>query len=1079
MREKRTDCLDIKQQIALSGGPPLPDEAFRIPQEFNSRSFGTTKWLSQCDYQETWYASSPPAGSTRSGSNAANTKRDLRRTRYLPVDHDTQAGLSPTGVKDAAEESRRRTHGFVSAQSQSAVHPSSSTMDPTEDISSVFKKEGQFADNPRQARTHHSTSVANTSLGPLFEIGHSGIPAKNYRNMAVGLSAGSGAVAKASLRSCYRKQTPSERLLAALPWRTRIFFTSPSRRKADLSHVAVRHWDNTSKIQKTGRSSSVLIRDLGLPSNGEKHGTRTLSDILSRYLVTRSICEQKAISQLHDVETARALRSAGYSVDDVLRWSRILTSSDLDRAVLEAAVISKGCTSFHRPDLPTFLLMFILRARYLGANTLKHLLNYIWAQYVGDTTPAATARMNDEHTSLILIVRLLRHARVVWPNALEDIASLATRLLGDESKQVASLGRQRTQRLSHVYNRLLALFAEPTSLRTFQSIAIQQRAQLHLVRKMTTFRPHLPLTREGFQALIRVQLAHRKTEPERKWARSKSLAWPPWKEDLLGIDADSDNPGKTSRAADVLSRMTEAGYTHLHWEQTARILAGWDTDDSPTIQTRTFVKRAPILRSVDIKLAVERSSAKQHEIWAARIWATRTVKEAWACFTSYDKSTTGEYALGPYHAMLERLLNSQKNRFDQDDGYASIVPGDGKETWAEPKSSHYFLYVPSHPPSVSDFFDKMTERGLKPPSYMLVGLLDRAETLAEGMKYVNAGELLQHQKNVLLGNTEASGKRIRKVMDNVTNRVIAAFIRFLCRVEATPGISFALPKTSGSHEATLGQRRTTDPFLYARNFVSALRPSYRPIWYALLEGFYRQISGSQPLEVCRLWGGFLNQLHDMDAYGINIDSDGFRSIGDILEEVILCDPLILPNRELGLFPKADCRLSCGWLCKSLFNAMSYGGSVQSKHDVARTTCWLPLNHSNLIDIPNPAVLHRTIRILGMGQDSASILTLLRWMHCFAAELGPVADELANGQKLTHRAIVAARYFLEKYWQYDSLDQWAAMRIDWRAEQRDMVLEAKAIIDQHANDWGGWATDVELYQYHHVNKVKARRLRASL
>jgi hypothetical protein len=880
--------------------------------------------------------------------------------------------------------------------------------------------------------------------------------------------------------------TPSDRLLAALPPDVRRAFAPPIWNKSDLSHVAIRHWENMSKRERVGKYLLARKRNLRLQPNREEPTKHTpLSLILSQYLAEKRVSEEKALSKLHGVQTMQVLRQRGYSVDDVVIWSRILSCSDPDQVVLDFVAMADDLSTYGGSRLPTFLLMLILRTRSLKAPSLRLLLNYIWAHYAGrisESTSSAAPGMISLQTAMIMIVRLLRHARRAWPRGLEEIAALATKLIDREPEGILDLSHERIQGFSHLYNRLLSLLAQPASLRPIFSVTIQQRAQFCLVRKMTTFEPHLPVTREGFRALTKVQLAHKKTEAEREWARSKALSWPPWKEALLGIELDSEDLGRHSRAIDVLSRMTEAGYSHLQWEQTARVLAGWDTDASPTIQTRLLLKQPLILRSVDVKLATKRSKLYAHRVWAARILATRTVKEAWACFTSYEDSLA-QTSILPYNAMFARLLHAGNVKFNRDAETTSVVPGDGNETWPEPTSPHDFLWVPSDPPSVDELFDRMTKRGLRPRKYLLGDLLDNAGTLAAGVKYINAGKLRTIEKDILLGNTGKNLEVIRAASNTIPDRVIAAFVRLLCRAPAEHEKSFALPKYPSPDEATPRETHTGDPFDYARNFVAAIRPSYRPIWYALFQGWKRRIFASQPQALHRPWLSFLSLLHEIDGLGIDLDFDGFRDIGEILEQIILTNRLFLAGRAPGFYGEGDPRLGCVSLCKGLFTAMAYGGSVRSKHRIAQATAWLPVDRPStqedqlrLIDVVNPAALHRTIRILGMGEDTASILTLLRWLHCFAPEFASVSDELANSRKLVRHALTAMRYFLEKSWRDKEFEHRAAARGEWEPGQKELLYEAKAIVEQHVEDWGGWPTDEELFVYHYINKRKAERLR---
>jgi hypothetical protein len=958
---------------------------------------------------------------------------------------------------------------------------------------------------PRAAPFHGPVSVRRVFVGTISDPSERGLGAPRFARSATRRWKDTKGAVKGktgcnyALRSSSKRRpvsfsirgllmpTPSDRLLAALSPDSRRVLAPSTLNKTDLSHVAVHKWENTSSRRKVGNvfpATKTNLRSAYSPQQPTQQ--ISLSTTLSRYLTEMSVSHDEAYLKLHEAETMAFLQSKSYSVDDVVAWSRILSVSNAHQVVLRFIATANDLSSPDRLPLPTFLLMFILRSKSLEATSLRLLLDYISKYYVGQlprSRPTATTQVINQQTALIMIVRLVRHARIVWPNGLEEVAVLATKMLGQDCDRIVDLDRVSIQRFSHLYNRLLALFSNPTSLRPFQSIAIQQRCQFILIRKMTSFSPHLPVTREGFRALTKIQLAHRKTEAERKWATSKALSWPPWKEELLGIEEGNEDPGRDSRAVNVLSRMVEAGYSHLFWEQTARVLAGWDTDGSPTIQSRVLLKRAPILRTADVKLESEQLKSKEQEIWATRILATRTIKEAWACFTSYEKTSGESHTIEPYNAMFARLLHAGKHHTVYDDQITSVVPGDRKETWPESTSPHDFLYVPSDPPSVSEFFEMMQKKGLRPGKRLLTELLDNTQTLEDGFMYINAGRLSQVGKQALLGMTQRPPPEIRVMMRRIGDRLVAAFIRLLCRAQATSKISFTLPRFPRSGKEIYQEEYTRDPFVYAQRLVTALQPSFKPIWHALFQGWNYRISSPQPQALDRSWEGLLSQLRDMDTLGIDLDFDCFRHLGDIMEVVAISHHLVIERQEQGLFGEPNPPWNCKLLCKSIFNAMAYGGSVRSKHDLAMTTSWLPnfksstQDQNSLVGIPTPAVLHRTIRILGMCTDYGSILTLLRWMHCFSPQLASVADELANSKLLTRHAMAAVRYFLEEAWRVEHFEHRHAVRGECYPGQLELLMEAREIIEKHPEDWGGWPTDQELCNYHFVNKSKARRMRA--
>ena len=870
--------------------------------------------------------------------------------------------------------------------------------------------------------------------------------------------------------------TSSDRLLNALSYSARQAWATGPRKKVDLSYTSPHRWESLSRVRRRALKEPIWWVVSTPSTHHQLVGRLSLSKVFSEYLAARRVCKDRAVEYLFEAKTMGYLQSKGYDAHHVFLWSRILSSSDANQMVLAFISAANSLPSPESPSLPTFLLMLILRTKSLNAHSVHLLLDYIWEHYVGilqGSKSPTTGRTIGLQTSMIMAVRLVRHARMVWPTALEEIATVFTKLIGRESEGAISLSRQQIQNLSHIYNRLLSLFALPTSLRPFISAATQQRAQFRLIRKMTSFKPHLPVTREGFRALIKVQLARKKTEQERKWSQSQALSWPPWKEERLGIENDSEAAGKDSRAAGFMVKMTEAGYSMLHWEKAARILAGWDTDGSPTIQTRTLIRPGLITLTADVRQDLKEVDYDDRETWAARIFATRTHKEAWACFTSYEKSCFGNHAAAPYNAMLAKLLHVRNEIAQPDDRTASVVPGDCRESWPEPTSPHDFLYVPSSPPTSDEFFDLMTSRGFRPASCVLVDLLDKAESLAVGMKYIDACKFPGRTGDCLLGRLQVDASLMRAIVAMIPNGVIAAFVRLLGRMNCSQETTFTLPIVCESQEADSTPERIAEPFRYAQSFVFALQPCSRPIWYALFQGlrFRLSLNGFKRQSLAII----LNQVYKMDAIGVRLDFDGFKDIGLMLERILVSKHLVMIYQG----QECDIAVECVSLCKSLFAATTYGVSVKSKSGVANSESWLASKHTQLIHTPTAAVLHRTIRILGMAEDDASILTLLRWMHSCVFQLALVTDELANSKRMIRQALTAVRYFVEKSWRHDEFREPAILISELGPGQKGLLLEAKAIVEQHPDEWGEWPTDEELYLYHDRNRKAAGRLRIRL
>lgn len=407
------------------------------------------------------------------------------------------------------------------------------------------------------------------------------------------------------------------------------------------------------------------------------------------------------------------------------------------------------------PRIPPFLLLFILRLPNLPSTTLRILLPYITATLVPTPFPSG-----DTKTPLLLLIRLLRHTRAVYPTALPHVATLITTHLHPDSKPPVP-----SPRLAATYNRLLALFSLPTYDRPFKSLPLLQRSQFLLLRKMAFLK--LPITREGYRALANVQLAHRKTASEIAVARSLASTWPPWPIVRDGHAASiSVTIRPLSRAAQVLQQMVEAGYPWQGWETEAAVLTGTDTDSSPTIQTRSFYHG-------------RRSSTSEDPcaLWAVRVRATRTVEEAWYVFLAAREAS--ELAPEVWEEMFAKLLAAAKGRLLRDGhrerlerikaawqegdevarwkvGKAlqkwdlvqklrlvrekQVFPGDGTEVTVAPVSPSDGIYVGLPVPEVEEMFAMMRRVGggsgvggrVKVRSRLIAMLVKGAESVEAG-----------------------------------------------------------------------------------------------------------------------------------------------------------------------------------------------------------------------------------------------------------------------------------------------------------------------------------------------------------
>ncbi|MCJ1410092.1 hypothetical protein MMC19_004177 [Ptychographa xylographoides] len=727
-----------------------------------------------------------------------------------------------------------------------------------------------------------------------------------------------------------------------------------------------------------------------------------------------------------------------------------------------------------------------------------------------------------EPTIVVMVIRLLRHARKHWPAALGNISSMfITHVRGNETidttDKFVKMPERTSARLSLLYNRILTLLALPSSQHPYRAIPYHQRAQFNVISKMNDFEPPLAINVEGYRAVVVVQLAHRKTLKEREWAKMKAVSWPPWKEEKLGIDADIGVDSGISRADETLSRLKEGGYASRPWQSAAKILSGWDTDQSPTIQTRAIFQESVKSRHVRCLEAKFINSEADSDVWAARIRSTRTLNESWACFVAYkDRNLSASIAV--YYAMIEKLVFDTKRNRKESQGHSSQLlgqstnislpewSGDSKEVSADPKDPRDTIYVRTPPPSLDDFFQTMIADGLVPSGRCLSFLISHAGTKSVGVKYLTSSNLPPGTISTLLGRGIPKSQDIHDLLKTLPEYMFASYIRFLCRFGSSTLVQDT--RNSRNRESTKERRDLEgNTLLLAFRLMYVLKPTYRPAWYSLLSALIRPrvkiregtFGTNGHVEDMATWYATLRIIDQMKEIDLELDFEGFQKICIGFEKAFAASQQILAGLHQPLITEGDTstlghvavnKTLDGWernrldaeeiisngttkltsIFKRLvagYNSVDKSGNrwnAKAAADLKRFSrteqeILLP----KLLEVPSPAELHAFIRALGLSRDHDNLLALAQWMAHFSPELKAVADELRNGSTLMRRCLIAMRVFLEGHWQYftsaDGLDDDQGMQ---RAPE--IVIEKVFRIIKEVEGWGGLPTDEEVETY---------------
>ena len=673
------------------------------------------------------------------------------------------------------------------------------------------------------------------------------------------------------------------------------------------------------------------------------------------YPPLRSTRLDTALLKVFNDESLRALQAKGWDVPDLMSWTWILTAESSEKAATRLMVLANPPLGMKAAVFPTFVFLLLLRRTDMTTPALRLLVIHALGRLQGRSrtgwiinaesdleyavskswfrkTGGGTANRSiidepmSETTTMTMVVRLLRHCRRLWPAACVTIAAMLTRHVHGITRNnpitETALPERTFKRLTFLYNRTLSLLSKPSSINPFQSVLHHQRAQFAVLRRMSEFEPALAIDREGYRAVTRVQLAHRKTLREREWADMKAKSWPPWKEDKLGTDVQKGPEYGISRAGESMDRLKEAGYAPQEWESAATILAGWDTDRSPTIQTRTQFKKPLLPRRVMVSGTFVPLD-EDGDVWAARIRATRTLDEAWVCFLAY-RDQKGNQSQSPHFAMFEKLyFDGQRSRErDTSENMAHAntplnnLPGDGKEVLPNPDDPRVSIYVRTPPPTIEGFLDRMIEDRIHPSGRFLAFLLSHAESFPAGTKCLMASSLHPRIKRILLNQDLDKDPMTRAELESVPEYIFAAFIHFLSRFAPTSTPKFtgksrisvadfniSSMNTNRSHlyAAGMSPGSRMHPLLHALRLMACRKPYYRPPWNSLLSALARArtivdsdfVYGGQSAQDILNWNATCDLLHSMRVAGLDLDLQGFLLVCVALAKAIFASKKVI------------------------------------------------------------------------------------------------------------------------------------------------------------------------------------------
>ncbi|KAI9738295.1 MAG: hypothetical protein M1834_008793 [Cirrosporium novae-zelandiae] len=897
--------------------------------------------------------------------------------------------------------------------------------------------------------------------------------------------------------------TPSEYLIAALediqsqaavPYRE-VKLNKRDLSRFDPSQLPLNLTTDISSTTTITKSVYFPSRQLALPCRRSSltilaDHIRFVQPFLSKKKLKRASPDldlNGALQNAYGEENKEYLRRLGLDILDVMPWASMILSDTAEEAAQRLVSISCRAPACQRTRVPTSIFGFLLRRKDINVHALKILTEYASSflepvceskmlpasetySYTRDRLfPASPLHPStiDPTTIAVIVIRLMRHARRIWPEALPWIASMFCRavsqnLLWQASGEHHKLSTPTLKNLNFMFCRMIRLLSLPSSEHPFAHATYRQQAQFHILRTMDHISKELGIllvvSREAYRAIASVQLADKKSPEERQRAEMKAKSWPPWREDKLGIDSEriSQEMG-LSRATKTLAQMMNSGYTHTAWEKEANIFAGWDTDRSPTIQTRTIMRRFSVKDKPSSGAVLDNTHS-----WVARIKATRTIQEAWACFLAYKDSSLPP-SLNVYFSIFEKLALERKRQRVEFIGSnivthrTNVLPGDRKELFVQSSDPQEAVYPRSPPPSVDNFFNQMMEIGLRPTEEILGGFFRYTETLNEGFRYLESSTLPREVIDVL----SCTDVSVTSNVKNIPEKIFCQWIRVLCTSAPTAfsWVQWARRRSPINnplfHAIHLTRLRQSTGGKDWNHILHALKQPGRVICPHL----HQQNTTFQDIAS---WTITVKVVNCMIAAGVHLNFELFSNV---------CECFLKRVQGLKHAYKEDPQHESKWYKQLsswgadatpsmedilvIFNRLVGSRFGQGEPVITDSAQSNAHNSSTelpwLLAIPHPAHLHVFIQVLQSANDYETLVDLIKWMCIHDKELEKERKQYANGDRLMRRTLTCIRIFLE---QCD--DQGTPIH-------KEVMLKIQELI-KNQKSWGGWPTYHEVEEY---------------
>ncbi|KAI0867108.1 hypothetical protein F4860DRAFT_456427 [Xylaria cubensis] len=729
-------------------------------------------------------------------------------------------------------------------------------------------------------------------------------------------------------------------------------------------------------------------------------------DLTSEKDLARSIAAKK---ETYWRDAFNSLAGRGWSRRHFDNWIWILSGENDD-------IRAQRLVSTDAPT-PIFLLLLLLRndASYRQAESLTSLVQYAAKHHMVPTAASAVQGPGNILTVrqfLIMVRRLIHHVQNVHPQSIVTIARLAA----DYIKSIPNSPHHKHHNTDYhdqcaVYNTALLCFKRPASNQPLLNMEFNWRAQKVLLSMSDGLKQPLIINKASYQAIRQVLVGLKKSGEERAVALRYAKSWPPYRQDFDGRDTKRTAEDDMSRSAKAGILMKEGGYPENDYDRALDALGGM-SEGSPTIQTRSLPPR---------QWTGEKENLNLYSNWAMNIRATRNSQEAWRAFNKFAEKTGLAPNLQVYNEMFIKL---QAAPVDADSG-SDLLPGDARET-SQVHDANYSQYELARlsPPTLSELYTEMINRGIKPGGHGLHNLVIHARSVDEGLRYL-------HDSGIPSDIIRAIGlfrQPSYRALQRIPLLCFSSYIQLLCRLQ---------PDRRGR------DRLLSDELYRIRHAIRLVElrltpdttegATFRPPWYAILRALARAHiavrngpAAENDLEALTLF----METFQTARKGIGVDAELFILLCRVIQKTALSRLNSLSDIErakASLIPYAQDLLD---LTTSIFSQLTTPIDGELSTSLPISQFQFPLG---------PPHLHAYMRALSFLDAKDKMINLVFWMIDNHDHLNQEANRLSTrGQAMIAKTLCAFHAFagptLEESVQQQLADRMSRLIVDggyWR------------------------------------------------